>query len=92
MCHNISCVHRANQRKPTSRGRTERSDRASRVGDRVIADDGLIGTVVCNIGDRRFSAEYPEDSLGYLQVGVMVHTDEVGLVHYPNANCLRRVE
>jgi hypothetical protein len=52
-----------------------------RIGDQV-SDGGLLGTVVANIETGEFSVEYTSADWGYLKVGVLVMTDEAGLVHY----------
>lgn len=52
------------------------------VGDQVDVC-GSKGEVVYVIDTRQGSAAYPEGSWDYLEVGVMVETVEMGLVHYP---------
>jgi hypothetical protein len=54
-----------------------------RIGDRV-ADGTLSGTVVANIEAGEFSADYAAVGWAYLRKGVLVMTDEAGLVHYPD--------
>ncbi|HLX15460.1 MAG TPA: hypothetical protein VKS24_09665 [Bradyrhizobium sp.] len=54
-----------------------------RIGDHV-SDHGLLGTVVANIEAGEFSADYTAAGWAYLKVGVLVMTDEAGLVHYPD--------
>jgi len=54
-----------------------------RIGDHV-SDYGLLGTVVANIETGEFSADYTAAGWAYLKVGVLVMTDEAGLVHYPD--------
>lgn len=53
-----------------------------RVGD-CIHIDGLDGRVVANISQMDFSAEYPAETWAWLGTGILVETEEIGLVHYP---------
>jgi hypothetical protein len=52
-----------------------------RVGDRICFHGGLEGLVVCSIDDAEFSPNYPESAWAYLGRGILVNTDEAGLVH-----------
>ena len=60
-----------------------------KVGDRVIAD-GMTGVVVCDFDNREFLDGYsgwdmPDVEMlggGKLNSGVMIETEEAGLVHY----------
>ncbi|MGH6614031.1 hypothetical protein [Sphingomonas sp.] len=62
-----------------------------RAGDEVIAD-GMKGVVVCDFDGREFAEGYeawdtPETEMlggGTLSSGVMIHTAEAGLIHYPD--------
>ncbi len=54
-----------------------------RIGDRV-ADGTLLGTVVANIEAGEFSADYTVAGWAYLKVGVLVMTEQAGLIHYPD--------
>ncbi len=45
----------------------------------------MSGTVVCVIETGEFSADYNAAEWAYLERGVMVMTEEAGLVHYPNS-------
>jgi hypothetical protein len=51
-------------------------------GDRVDLD-GWTGVVVAVIEDGLYSSEYPEDEWSYLVEGLLIETDQVGLLHYP---------
>lgn len=59
------------------------------VGDDVLAD-GMNGTIVCDFDNRRFAKGYEEWDVpdaelvggGRLMSGVMVNTEEAGLIHY----------
>ena len=60
-----------------------------KIGDHVIAD-GMTGVVVCDFDNRGFLAGYsgwdmPDVEMlggGKLNSGVMIETEEAGLVHY----------
>lgn len=60
-----------------------------RLGDTVIDRAGLRGRIVANIGRDQFSAQCPKNEWAYLTRGVLVDTEEAGLVHYENADALR---
>ena len=61
-----------------------------KIGDHVTAD-GMKGVVVCDFDDREFLDGYEDckDPIvemlggGTLSSGVMIKTEEAGLVHYP---------
>jgi hypothetical protein len=55
------------------------------IGDRVTDGGGLPGTVVCVIETGEFSADYTAADWAYLKAGVLVMTEEAGLVHYPDS-------
>lgn len=65
------------------------SGRQIELGDDVFAD-GMTGTIVCDFDNRRFAEGYegwdaPDTELvggGRLSSGVLVYTDEAGLIHY----------
>jgi hypothetical protein len=54
-----------------------------RIGDRVT-DGALPGIVVCVIENDEFSIGYEAAEWAHLKVGVLVLTDEAGLIHYPD--------
>jgi hypothetical protein len=62
-----------------------------KIGDQVVAD-GMQGVVVCDFDNREFLEGYegwdvPAVELlagGKLDSGVMIDTQEAGLVHYPD--------
>jgi len=54
------------------------------LGDNVVDRGGLKGRVVANIDRGEFSPECPKSEWAYLVRGVLVETDEAGLVHYEN--------
>ena len=53
------------------------------VGDRIRID-GRTGRLAAHISAGKFSPEYPAEHWAYLEVGALVDTDELGLVHYPD--------
>ena len=53
-----------------------------RFGDLVVDRSGLTGRVVADLDEDEFCPEYPKDQWSYLAHGVLVETDEVGLMHY----------
>jgi hypothetical protein len=75
-----------NGRRPHAgqRSESETMKTGLRIGDRV-SDGALLGKLVANIETGEFSAEYLAEDWAYLKVGVLVMTDEAGLVHYPDS-------
>lgn len=59
-----------------------------RLGDMVIDSGGLRGRIIAHIDAKEFSPEYPRDRWAYLSRGVMVKTEEAGLVHYEDVDDL----
>jgi len=52
------------------------------IGDRVKLWQGCHGTVVCSLDDGQYTPEYPENEWAYLKRGVLIESDEAGLIHY----------
>ena len=59
-----------------------------RLGDSVIDQSGLKGQVVANIDRDEFSTKYPKAEWAYLIRGMLIKTDQAGVVHYENSNDL----
>jgi hypothetical protein len=55
-----------------------------RVGDRVMAEGDLRGTIVVDIDAVEAVDGFVAASWAYLGTGLMVQIDEIGLVHYEN--------
>lgn len=56
-----------------------------KLGDRVT-DGALRGRVVANLDRDEFSADFPRKKWAYLSRGVLVETEEAGIVHYENTD------
>lgn len=54
-----------------------------RVGDTVSLGGGVEGSVVALVGDGVFSNDFPGSEWGYLRVGFLVLSPQIGLVHFP---------
>ena len=63
-----------------------------RLGDEVVDRGGVKGRVVADIDHDEFSPECPRQQWAYLARGVLVKTNEAGLVHYENADELTPAE
>jgi hypothetical protein len=50
--------------------------------DRVRLWQGCLGTVVSSIDDGQYSPEYPREEWDYLKRGVLIKSDQAGLIHY----------
>ena len=53
-----------------------------KVGDEVELWNGCHGVVVCSIDDDEYSGGYPKTEWQYLKSGVLIETDNAGLIHY----------
>lgn len=51
------------------------------LGDIVSLGGGIQGAVVAVLGDKKFSPRYPEKEWGYLGSGILVESNEAGVVH-----------
>ncbi len=60
------------------------------IGDKVHLDGGITGTVMCSIDDGIYTSEYLESQWEYLKKGVMVFSEQAGLIHYAewNEDCM----
>lgn len=52
------------------------------VGDRVKLWEGCFGIVVCSIDDDEYTADYRREDWSYLRSGVLVNSEQGGLIHY----------
>ena len=52
------------------------------VGDKVRPWPGCTGIVVASIDTDEYSELHPREQWSYLQTGIMIDTNEAGLVHY----------
>ena len=55
-----------------------------RVGDKLELWMGCSGVVVASMDSESYSDSYPESEWAYLQHGILVVTEQVGLLHYTN--------
>lgn len=53
------------------------------IGDRIRVQ-GMVGVVVALIPEGEFAPDLPAEEWAYLETGIMVATEEAGLVHYPS--------
>jgi len=58
--------------------------REVRLGDHVDLGGNAEGRVVALIAQAAYEPGYPENEWGYLKVGALVESEELGLVHYPD--------
>ena len=62
------------------------SGKLIKVGDVVQADDGVIGKVVASIDTGEYSTTFVKSDWEYLKEGIVVESEELGLVHYKSSN------
>jgi len=53
-----------------------------KVGDIVELWPGCKGTVMCSIDAGQYTNEFQEADWSYLKQGVLVRSDQAGLIHY----------
>ena len=53
-----------------------------RIGDKVKLWEGCYGVIVASIDAQQYSVEFPQDERNYLKVGVLINSDQAGLIHY----------
>lgn len=53
-----------------------------RLGDKVECWEGCHGVVVASMDTDEYSPDFPREEWGYLEMGVLIETDQAGLVHY----------
>ncbi len=53
-----------------------------KVGDKVKLWEGCFGEVVASIDEGDYSTGYPKFDWDYLKKGVLINSDEAGLIHY----------
>jgi hypothetical protein len=56
------------------------------VGDKVKLWDGCYGVVVCSIDSGDYSSAFPESEWRYLKTGVLIDSDNGGILHYKEPN------
>jgi len=59
----------------------DRNGRLIRVGDRVTIGSGITGVVAFSIDTDEFSDAFPREQWHYLGRGIMVRSEQAGLVH-----------
>ena len=64
----------------------DRNGRPIRRGDRVTIGSGITGVVVFSIDTDEFSAEFPKEEWQYLGRGIMIRSEQAGLVHLGTAD------
>jgi hypothetical protein len=52
-----------------------------RLGDRVMVADHVTGIVVFSVDTDEYSPEFPKENWGYLGRGIMVETENDGLIY-----------
>ena len=57
-----------------------------RMGHRLALSASDVGVVVCDIDGSEYSNEYSESSWSYLGEGIMVVTEQAGLMHLTQEN------
>ncbi len=60
--------------------------RAVIIGDEVALGGGHTGTVVCSIDDKRGTSGFPIDDWAYLGRGILIHSPQLGTLHFPEAD------
>jgi hypothetical protein len=56
------------------------------LGDKVDLGGGMTGVVVGCIEEGEFADGFPKDKWGYLAKGVIVKSEQAGIIHYPKSD------
>lgn len=54
------------------------------LSDHVELSGNMTGVIVVIIEDSKYSKSYPKEEWGYLECGILVLSDQAGLIHYPH--------
>ncbi len=57
-----------------------------KLGDKVRLWNGSHGTVVCSIDTNEYTPNYPKSEWGYLEIGIVIKSDNGSLFHYAEAD------
>ena len=63
----------------------------ARIGDRLELWEGNVGVVVCSIDANEYSAAYPREVWAQLGEGVLILSEEAGLIHYKEPESTMRL-
>jgi len=58
------------------------------LGD-TIDIDGVKGIVVCSMDNNEYSIKYSKEDWSYLKKGILVETEDMGLIHVEDTNFTR---
>jgi len=61
--------------------------RGLEIGERIRIQ-GMTGRIVALISEGKFSSDHPAKQWAYLEVGILVDTDEAGLIHFPDLDSI----
>lgn len=53
------------------------------LGDYLELSSDMTGFIVAIIEDSKYSKSYPKEEWDYLEHGILVLSNQVGLIHYP---------
>ena len=53
------------------------------IGDELELGGEMTGIVVACLDERQFTPEFPESRWGVLKSGVLVNSEQAGIIHYP---------
>jgi len=53
-----------------------------KVGDIVELWEGCKGEVVCSLDDNEYTVDFNKEEWSYLECGVLVMSEKMGLIHY----------
>ncbi|EXB28357.1 hypothetical protein J537_0569 [Acinetobacter baumannii 1437282] len=54
------------------------------LGDSIDLSSDITGIIVGIIEESKFSSQFPKEEWGYLDRGLLVLSDQAGLIHYPD--------
>lgn len=57
-----------------------------RIGDKVDLGGAMFGVVICSFDDQEFGPDFSESEWSELKEGVLVKSEQAGLIHYVKAD------
>lgn len=54
----------------------------AKIGDKIEFSDGSSGIVKCSIDANEYSEDHPKEQWAYLEKGIMVESEVMGVIHY----------
>jgi hypothetical protein len=61
------------------------------VGKRVLMNDGITGVIFIDFDNQVFSGPYTKENWSYIKRGILIDSEEYGLIQYPDRNDIEEI-